>query len=65
MVYNVDGMENRQGKVTQYCWLKIRKGNEECKQDSSLLIQGRTASSLDTSSYLHSILKWTGSEDKY
>ena len=28
-VYNVDGTENRQGKVTQYCWLKIRKGNEE------------------------------------
>ena len=29
MVYNMDGTENRQGKVTQYCWLKIRKGNEE------------------------------------
>ena len=25
----IDGTENRQGKVTQYCWLKIRKGNEE------------------------------------
>jgi hypothetical protein len=28
-IYNIDGTENRQGKVTQYCWLKIRKGNEE------------------------------------
>ena len=28
-IYNIDGTENRQGKVMQYCWLKIRKGNEE------------------------------------
>ena len=28
-IYNIDGTENKQGKVTQYCWLKIRKGNEE------------------------------------
>ena len=28
-IYNIDGTENIQGKVTQYCWLKIRKGNEE------------------------------------
>ena len=28
-IYNIDGTENRQGKVTQYCWLKIRKGNKE------------------------------------
>ena len=28
-IYNIDGTENGQGKVTQYCWLKIRKGNEE------------------------------------
>jgi len=23
MVYNVDGSENKQGKVTHYCWLWI------------------------------------------
>ena len=28
-IYNIDGTENRQGKVTQYCWLKIRKGSKE------------------------------------
>ena len=28
-IHNIDGTENRKGKVTQYCWLKIRKGNEE------------------------------------
>ena len=25
-VHNVDGMENRQGKLTHYCWLRIVKG---------------------------------------
>ena len=25
-IHNVDGMENRQGKLTHYCWLRIVKG---------------------------------------
>ena len=28
-IYNVDGMENKQGKIIQYCWLKVRQGNKE------------------------------------
>jgi hypothetical protein len=23
-IYNVDGTENKQGKITQYCWLKVK-----------------------------------------
>jgi Retroviral aspartyl protease len=29
-IYNLDGMENEQGMISQYCWLKIRQGNKEC-----------------------------------
>ena len=25
-VHNVDGTENKQGKLTHYCWLRIVKG---------------------------------------
>jgi hypothetical protein len=25
-IYNVDGMENKQGKITKYCWLKVLTG---------------------------------------
>jgi len=28
-IYNVDGTENKQGKITQYCWLKVKRGNQE------------------------------------
>jgi hypothetical protein len=23
-IYNVDGMENKQGKIIKYCWLKVK-----------------------------------------
>ena len=25
-IYNVDGTENKQGKITHYCWLKVKRG---------------------------------------
>jgi gag-polyprotein putative aspartyl protease len=28
-IYNLDGTENTQGRISQYCWLKIRQGNKE------------------------------------
>jgi hypothetical protein len=28
-IYNVDGMENKQGKITKYCWLKVKRENQE------------------------------------
>jgi hypothetical protein len=28
-IFNVDGTENKQGKITKYCWLKVKKGNRE------------------------------------
>ena len=28
-IYNVDGTENKQGKITRYCWLKVKKGNQQ------------------------------------
>ena len=28
-IYNVYRAENKQGKVTRYCWLKVRQGNKE------------------------------------
>jgi hypothetical protein len=28
-IYNVDGTGNKQGKITKYCWLKVKKGNKE------------------------------------
>jgi hypothetical protein len=28
-VYNIDGTENKQGKLTHYCWLRIRFDNKE------------------------------------
>jgi hypothetical protein len=28
-IYNVDGTENKQGKITKYCWLKVKRGNQE------------------------------------
>ena len=26
-IYNVDGTENKQGKITRYCWLKVKRGD--------------------------------------
>ena len=23
-IYNVDGTENKQGKITKYCWLRVK-----------------------------------------
>src|SRR6266850_2012163 len=28
-VHNLDGTENKRGKITQYCWLRIKRGNKE------------------------------------
>jgi hypothetical protein len=28
-IYNLDGMENAQGRISQYCWLKVRQGDKE------------------------------------
>jgi hypothetical protein len=28
-IYNVYGTENKQGKITKYCWLKVQWGNQE------------------------------------
>ena len=28
-IYNMDGMENVQGRISQYCWLKVRQGDKE------------------------------------
>jgi hypothetical protein len=28
-IYNMDGMANKQGKITKYCWLKVKQGNQE------------------------------------
>jgi hypothetical protein len=28
-IYNMDEMENKQGKITKYCWLKVKRGNQE------------------------------------
>jgi hypothetical protein len=28
-IYNLDGMENVQGRISQYCWLKVRQGDKE------------------------------------
>ena len=28
-IYNVDGTENKQGKITRYCWLKVKRGDKE------------------------------------
>jgi hypothetical protein len=28
-IHNVDGTENRKGKLTHYCWLRIKKGEQE------------------------------------
>jgi hypothetical protein len=28
-IYNLDRMENMQGRISQYCWLKVRKGDKE------------------------------------
>jgi hypothetical protein len=28
-IYNLDRMENVQGRISQYCWLKVRKGDKE------------------------------------
>jgi hypothetical protein len=28
-IYNVDGMDNKQGKITKYCWLKVKRENQE------------------------------------
>ena len=28
-IYNVDGTENKHGKITRYCWLKVRRGDKE------------------------------------
>jgi hypothetical protein len=28
-IYNLDEMENTQGKISQYCWLKVRQGDKE------------------------------------
>jgi hypothetical protein len=29
IIYNLDGMKNAQGRISQYCWLKVRKGDKE------------------------------------
>jgi hypothetical protein len=31
-VHNVDGTENKQGKITHYCWLRIVKGEKHMLQ---------------------------------
>jgi hypothetical protein len=28
-IYNLDGMENVQGRISQYCWLKVRQGDKK------------------------------------
>src|SRR6267142_3947284 len=28
-IHNLDGTENKQGKITQYCWLRIKRGDKE------------------------------------
>jgi hypothetical protein len=28
-IYNMDGMEHKQGKINKYCWLKVKWGNQE------------------------------------
>jgi len=27
-IYNMDGTEDKQGKITKYCWLKVKRGNQ-------------------------------------
>jgi len=36
-ILQLDGTENKQGKITQYCWLKVKKGTKNTECDSSLL----------------------------
>jgi hypothetical protein len=40
-VHNVDGMENKRGKITHYCWLRILYGSKEKLQKFFLTSLGK------------------------
>jgi len=33
-IYNIGEMKNKQGKTTQYCWLKVKRRNQEYRMRS-------------------------------
>ena len=40
-IYNVDGTENKQGKITRYCWLKVKRGKQEHRMRFFLTALGK------------------------
>jgi hypothetical protein len=40
-VHNVDGTENKQGKITHYCWLRIIKGERHMLQQFYITALGK------------------------
>jgi hypothetical protein len=41
MVHNVNGTENKQGKITHYCWLRIIKGEKHMLQQFYITALGK------------------------
>jgi len=33
-IYNIGETKNKQGKTTQYCWLEVKRGNQEYRMRS-------------------------------
>ena len=40
-IYNVDGTENKQGKITQYCWLRVIRGKQKHRMRFYLTALGK------------------------
>jgi hypothetical protein len=40
-IYNLNGMENKQGRISQYCWLKVRQGDKEYAMKFFIVKMGR------------------------
>jgi hypothetical protein len=40
-IYSLDEMENAQGKISQYCWLRVRQGDKEYAMRFFIMKMGR------------------------
>jgi hypothetical protein len=40
-IYNLDGTKNAQGRISQYCWLKVRRGDKEYTMRFFIMKMGR------------------------
>jgi hypothetical protein len=63
-VHNIDGTENKQGKITHYCWLRIVKGEKHTLQRFYITALGKDRIIWATPFSTTSTLELTGSQER-